>query len=69
MKIKKLYYGFWTNGNSYNRDPIEGTNLAKLKKTMRQIAYGNDTGSGARWWIQDELTYRGHEYPVAEGKV
>lgn len=68
-KIMKTYFGFWRAGNSYNPEPYEDTNLSRLKKVMQTIAAGNNTGSGARWWIQDELSYRGSEYPVAEGKI
>jgi hypothetical protein len=51
--MRKTYYGYWTTGNSYNGDAYEFTNLKTAKKTMREIAMGNDTGSGARWWIDD----------------
>jgi hypothetical protein len=64
---RKEYYGFFSTGSTYNREPITENNLAKLKKTMRSIAYGNNTGNGCRWWIQDELSARGAEYPIAEG--
>jgi len=63
----KTYYGFFSTGSTYNREPITDTNLKRLKRTMKSIACGNNVGSGCRWWIQDELTARGAEYPIAEG--
>jgi len=67
MKKGKKYYGYFDSGSTYNREPFEDTSLRRLKATMRKVAYGNNTGSGCRWWIQDTLDYVGHEYPVAEG--
>ena len=65
--MKKLYYGYFDTGSTYNRDPIEDTNLARLKKTMQDIAYGNNTGSGCSWWIYDNLDCEKDDYTVAEG--
>jgi len=64
------YYGYWSNGNSWNREPYEDTNLRRLKKTMRGIARGNNTGTGCRWLILDSLddeTYQ-NEHTVARGR-
>ncbi len=67
--MKKVYYGYWTTGSSYNREGYEFSNLRKAKKTMRAIAKGNNTDSGARWWIQNGLDQYAHDYPIAEGRV
>lgn len=65
----KKYYGYWSNGNTYNRDPYIYTSLREARKSMRAIVRGNDTGSGGLWRIQDEDTERGAAYPVAEGRA
>ena len=61
----KKYIGGWstTNGASYNQG-YEFSNLKTAKKTMREIAKGNNTGTGARWNIDDENSNR-----IADGIV
>lgn len=65
--IKKEYYGYWSTGSSYNRNPITDTNLGRLQRTMREIARANNAGSGCKWWIQDGMDQYNYEYPVATG--
>lgn len=66
---KKTYYGYWGNGNTYNREPYTDTNARRLVQTMRHIAQGNDTGNGGWWHVLDEDTERGNAYPVHKGRV
>jgi hypothetical protein len=66
----KMYYGYWSNGNTYNREPYTDTNLKRLKRDMAKIVRGNDTGNGGWWHIYDSdapETYEG-EHTVAEGR-
>lgn len=71
--MSKTYYGFFqtTNCTTYNRDPYKFTNLKIAKKTMRAIAMGNNTGSGATWKVLDSLEEEKYqdEHAVAQGHV
>ena len=66
MKKYLGYYCTLDGGQTHNREGYEFSSLAEAKKEMRKIAYGNDIGSGARWWIMQE----GDDCsPIAEGRV
>ena len=67
---KKTYYGHWQAGSSYNSEPYEFTSLREARQTMREIARGNDTGSGATWQVYDSATSRQQQdMPIASGRV
>jgi len=69
--MKKTYYGYWSTGNSYNGEAYLYSNLREAKRSMREIAKGNDTGSGAKWWILDSLDDEHYqdEHTVANGST
>ncbi len=67
------YYGYWGNGSTYNNEPYEDTSLRRLRKAMRQIARGNNTGGGGWWTIWDtddaDACNADEAHMVAEGRV
>lgn len=68
MKTEK-YEGNWqtTNCNTYNdlTKPYKFTSLRTARKTMREMAKGNDQGTGATWTV----TLANDGLVVASGKV
>ena len=69
MKTKYLGY-LGTNDGTHNRSGYEFTNLRDACKTMRAIACGNDTGSGARWYVYDVDEYNNDDpEPIRCGRV
>lgn len=68
----KTYYGYWSNGNTSNREPYTDTNKKRLAKRMREIVQGNDTGNGGWWRVLDEAGEQGEKgnvCPVVEGRI
>ena len=67
------YLGYWSTGSSYNREGIEFSSLREAVKVMRSIAWGNNTGSGARWAVyrrEDVYTHGcATELAVRSGRV
>lgn len=72
--MAKIYYGFWStvDGNHYCREPFQFHALREARKTMREIAQGNNTGNGVIWHVHDQQGYdRGcpWELAIAKGRV
>lgn len=49
--MKAKYLGYWSSCCGCNGDGFGFKSLKQAKKTMREIAAGNNTGRGAKWCV------------------